>query len=92
MALLHTAKTYLYDMERTVKAASFGNIKNDTLQGIWNSEKYASFRERVKQFEFSPCTRCGGCSYLESNETDCFSNSFPVCGGCLWAQGYIQCP
>jgi hypothetical protein len=29
---------------------------------------------------------------LESNEEDCYGNTFPVCGGCLWAQGVIQCP
>jgi hypothetical protein len=28
----------------------------------------------------------------EKNEEDCFANSFPTCGGCLWAQGVIQYP
>ncbi|HBH13749.1 MAG TPA: hypothetical protein DDX29_11650 [Clostridiales bacterium] len=27
-----------------------------------------------------------------SNEKDCLKNEFPACGGCLWAQGVIQCP
>ncbi len=26
------------------------------------------------------------------NEEDCFGNTFPTCGGCLWAQGVIRCP
>jgi len=92
MALLHTAKTYLYDFERTVKCASFGNMKNDSLIGIWHSKDYTAFRERVRKFEFSPCTVCGGCDYRDSNEEDCFGNPFPVCGACLWAQGFVQCP
>jgi hypothetical protein len=28
----------------------------------------------------------------EANEEDCFGNGFPTCGGCLWAQGVLQCP
>jgi hypothetical protein len=28
----------------------------------------------------------------ESNQEDCFGNTFPTCGGCLWAQGFIRCP
>ncbi|OGN93594.1 MAG: hypothetical protein A2Y88_12875 [Chloroflexi bacterium RBG_13_48_10] len=31
-----------------------------------------------------PTNRC--------NLEDCFGNSAPACGGCLWAQGLIQCP
>ena len=41
---------------------------------------------------FSPCHVCVGCSLLEKNEEDCGGNAYPTCGGCLWAQGSIQCP
>lgn len=92
MALLHEHITYLYGLERRIKPYFPGNLKEKTLHGIWNSGEYADFREKVYQFDFSPCHICGGCSYLESNEEDCFGNTFPVCGGCLWAQGVIQCP
>lgn len=33
-----------------------------------------------------------GCEMSEANEEDCLGNTFPACGGCLWAQGIIQCP
>jgi hypothetical protein len=33
-----------------------------------------------------------GCNLSETNEEACFGNPFPTCGGCLWAQGVIQCP
>jgi hypothetical protein len=46
----------------------------------------------VIAFDFSPCVHCGGCEWAESNEMDCFGNSFPVCGDCLWARGVILCP
>ena len=35
---------------------------------------------------------CGGCNQVDANKEDCFGSTFPTCGGCLWAQGVIQCP
>lgn len=92
MALLHEHITYLYGLERRLKPYFLGVLHEKSLQEIWDSREYQEFRERVYQFDYSPCHICGGCSYLESNEEDCFGNTFPVCGGCLWAQGVIQCP
>ena len=92
MGLLHSHRTYLYGLERRVRSHAFGDIREGDLFDIWNSKAYADFREKVKAFDYSPCHVCGGCSLLESNEEDCYGNTFPVCGGCLWAQGVIQCP
>lgn len=91
-ALLHTHKTFLYGLERAVLAHHFGDIRTDDLRNVWRSPAYAAFREKVRDFDFSPCHLCGGCSLLEKNEEDCYGNTFPACGGCLWAQGIIQCP
>ncbi len=63
-----------------------------TLLRYGTQSLYAEFREKVKTFDYSPCHLCGGCSLLEKNEEDCYGNTFPACGGCLWAQGIIQCP
>jgi MoaA/NifB/PqqE/SkfB family radical SAM enzyme len=90
--LLHTHRTHLYGLERTVAAYLLGDVKSGNLLTIWNSEPYTRFREKVRDFGFSPCHVCGGCTMLEKNEEDCYGNTFPVCGGCLWAQGIIQCP
>jgi len=92
MGLLHSHKTYLYGLERRVRAHAFGDVRTGDLFDIWNSAAYAEFRDKVKAFDFSPCHVCGGCSLLETNEEDCYGNAFPACGGCLWAQGIIQCP
>ena len=92
MGLLHAHKTYLYGLERRVRAHAFGDVRESDLVDIWNSKAYAEFRDKVKIFDYSPCHVCGGCSMLESNEEDCYGNTFPACGGCLWAQGVIQCP
>jgi MoaA/NifB/PqqE/SkfB family radical SAM enzyme len=92
MGLLHSHRTFLYGLERRVRAHDFGDVHERDLFDIWNSEAYARFRDKVKAFDFSPCHVCGGCSLLETNDEDCYGNDFPACGGCLWAQGIIQCP
>jgi MoaA/NifB/PqqE/SkfB family radical SAM enzyme len=92
MGLLHSHKTYLYGLERRVRSHDFGDVRTGDLYDVWNSKAYTDFREKVKAFDYSPCHVCGGCSLLEKNEEDCYGNAFPACGGCLWAQGIIQCP
>jgi MoaA/NifB/PqqE/SkfB family radical SAM enzyme len=92
LGLLHPYTTYLHGYERHIRAYSLGHIDARPLDDIWSDPEYVAFRERVDAFEFSPCTICGGCDDFESNETDCVGSPFPACGGCLWAQGVIQCP
>ena len=92
MALLHSHKTFLYGGERRIRAHDFGNVRTDDLAAVWKSAAYAEFREKVRAFDYSPCHVCGGCTLFENNEEDCYGNAFPACGGCLWAQGVIQCP
>jgi len=69
-----------------------GNVRQRPLLDLWLDPDYVAFRQRVQNFEFSPCTFCGGCDWAEANLEDCRGNILPSCGGCLWAQGVIQCP
>jgi MoaA/NifB/PqqE/SkfB family radical SAM enzyme len=92
LALLHSHENYLFEKKRTVSRWRIGNINEMPLAQIWNLPEYQKFRERVEQFDFSPCTYCLSCEMPEANQEDCFGNTFPTCGGCLWAQGIIQCP
>jgi hypothetical protein len=92
MGLLHPCTTYLHGYERHIRAYSLGHIDARPLDDIWSASEYVAFRERVDAFEFAPCTTCGGCDDFRSNETDCVGSPFPACGGCLWAQGVVQCP
>ncbi|NMC12092.1 MAG: radical SAM protein [Chloroflexi bacterium] len=92
LPLMHNHTSYLDGRERTVKKYLIGNINNHSVMDLWQDKAYAEFRARVQQFDFSPCTLCGGCDLSETNEKDCYGNNFPTCGGCLWAQGLIQCP
>ena len=92
MGLLHSHTTFLYGSERFIRSFEIGDLQTSSLGAIWSSRRYREFRERVRTFDFSPCHVCGGCQILEENVEDCYGNAHPVCGGCLWAQGIIQCP
>lgn len=92
LALLHSHENYLFEKKRTVTGWQIGNIDDTPLAELWNQAEYRQFRERVEQFDFSPCTYCASCEMSEANQEDCFGNVFPACGGCLWAQGVVQCP
>jgi len=93
MALLHSHSVHFHGAERRNKSHAFGNIAERGLREIWNSKDYSLFREKVAEFNFAPCHVCGGCGLSADNSGDCGGNVFPgTCGGCLWAQGIIQCP
>ena len=92
LALMHSYPSYLHDRTRFTRKHVIGNINNDTLSNLWITPDYVELRTRVQDFDFSPCSLCGGCDLSLANEEDCFGNGFPTCGGCLWAQGVVQCP
>jgi MoaA/NifB/PqqE/SkfB family radical SAM enzyme len=92
LPLLHTHITYLHGKERVNRRHILGNVEEHDLLDLWCDPEYVAYRQRVQSFAFPPCTFCGGCEMSEANEDDCFGNEFPACGGCLWAQGVIQCP
>ena len=92
MGLLHTADTYLGQHKRRIRHHAFGNVGEQSLGEIWNSEAYRDFRRRVHEYKFAPCLFCGGCEQLEENQADCVGSLAPTCGGCLWGQGFAVCP
>jgi len=92
LALLHSHESYLFQLKRSVTRYRLGNLNETSLTDIWQSDEYKAFRNKVEQFDFAPCTYCASCEMAESNQEDCFGTTFPTCGGCLWAQGIIQCP
>jgi MoaA/NifB/PqqE/SkfB family radical SAM enzyme len=96
LPLLHNYTNYLSSLdgigEHFSKHWHVGNIQKYDLIKLWNMPNHLAFRKRVQQFSFPLCYGCGGCDLIAKNEEDCLGNKFPVCGGCLWAQGVIQCP
>ncbi|NLH50633.1 MAG: radical SAM protein [Myxococcales bacterium] len=92
VALMHSHSCFVLGREKRLERHSVGNVNVDSLAAIWKREEYRRFRKRVRQFDFSPCTRCGGCELSENNDTDCIGSPFPTCGDCLWAKGLLLCP
>ena len=90
--LMHAHTSYLHGKPRMNHGHAVGNVRERGLLDIWLDPEYVAYRERVQGFEFAPCTFCGGCDLSEANQEDCLGNTAPACGGCLWAQGVIQCP
>ncbi len=92
LPLLHSYRSYIDEREHFRRRHRIGGLAESSLAGIWHSPDYVRFRESLEQFDFSPCTYCGGCELSETNESDCTGHLFPTCGGCLWARGLVQCP
>lgn len=90
--LMHSYSCYITGRNKQMKRYVLGQLDREELTGVWNKQEFIRFRDTVKHFDFSPCAECGGCDLSESNEEDCFGNTFPTCGDCLWAKGIIQCP
>ena len=92
LPLLYTHRHYLGNRERTSREYFVGNICEHDLLSIWNDARYRELRKRLQDFDFSPCAFCNSCEMALENVDDCFGNTRPTCGGCLWAQGLIRCP
>lgn len=92
LSLLHDHPEYVHGRRRQITSVTLGNVNQQRLIDIWRSPEYSALRARLRDFDFSPCTTCGGCERFPENITDCTENPAPTCGGCLWAQGLIQCP
>lgn len=92
LGLLHTHDSYLEERLRHSFAFSIGNVNKTPLNELWTQTDFVGLRERLQQFDFSPCVYCNTCEMSEQNTEDCFGNRQPACGGCLWAQGLITCP
>ena len=92
LPLLHTHRGYLGLRPRTSHAFSVANVNDRGLLEAWTDPAYVALRERLLDFDFAPCTICNSCDMADDNLEDCFGSPTPACGGCLWAQGFIQCP
>ena len=79
-----------------IKKRVFGNISRQSLDAIWQSDEYTSFRNEAEQYEYSPCWSCaqGPCSAIVNDDgsyaNDCYG-SFVPCGHCQWNLGGIRC-
>jgi MoaA/NifB/PqqE/SkfB family radical SAM enzyme len=92
LPLLHAHALCINDHTRTWPDFTLGSLVERGLSAIWNDAAYRAFRRKLDEFAFAPCTTCNSCDLPDENGEDCFGNVHPACGGCLWSQGFIQCP
>lgn len=92
VAMMHSYPCYIMGRRKEIRRYTLGNVDQEDIKDIWHKEEFRRFRGQVQQFDFPPCTDCGPCPLNVNNEEDCFGNTFPVCGDCLWAKGVLQCP
>jgi MoaA/NifB/PqqE/SkfB family radical SAM enzyme len=92
LSLLHDHPEYVHGRRKEVTSYTLGDINQQSLRTLWESAEFSGFRARLRDFPYSPCTTCGGCERFPENYEDCTENYFPTCDGCLWAQGFIECP
>jgi len=88
--LMHSTTCYIMNRKKQIRRYEVGRLSAQSLRAIWETPEYVAFRQRVRAFDFPPCTDCS-CDMAERNEEDCFGNPFPVCGDCLWARGIVRC-
>ncbi|MFT5699377.1 MAG: putative metalloenzyme radical SAM/SPASM domain maturase [Desulforhopalus sp.] len=94
--LWHTYSCRILKNEAKVKKRSFGNVSHKTLDEIWQSRNYSSFRQEAGSYEYTYCWTCaqGPCPTLLTDDgnyaNDCYGSQVP-CGHCQWNLGGIRC-
>ncbi len=91
---LHSMKPYVMGRKKQIQPKHFGSILEKPLLTIWKDPQYLWFRYRVGNQFFPSCPDCAQraiCSFVDSNEYDCWSNT-PSCADCLWWRRILICP
>ncbi len=93
--LWHTQPVHMGETKK-IHCKSFGNILEQDLLEIYQSEPYRQFRKAVRRYDYPFCYSCtlGPCSDIigenQPFQSDCFGIEVP-CGHCLWGFDAIRC-
>jgi len=81
---------------KLVRRVSFGSVRTSSLEEVWSSPRYVSFR-RVRQNLPASVPWCADCPfatrkcwYLDTNEYDCYGNEVG-CNECVYSAGLANC-
>jgi len=88
----HTA--YILGAEKKIQRFRLGNIFQEDLTHIWDSDGYRSLRDKFRYYDFPDCFTCRGaemCLNRLNGDHDCFLSETP-CSDCLWAKEVVICP
>ena len=92
--LWHRYRCFASGWQQEVQPKVFGNLTENGMLEIWNSDSYRTFREQVTDYDYPTCAGCSlaPCDYVQTDrfEQDCHIREVP-CGACLWCMGVFQC-
>jgi putative metalloenzyme radical SAM/SPASM domain maturase len=92
--LWHRYNCFASGWDQKVRPRTFGDLKSETLQAIWNNQEFSAFRKSVISYDYPFCISCrlAPCDYVQTEEfeQDCHVKGEP-CGSCLWCMGLFQC-
>lgn len=77
LPLLHTHTSYWEGRPRLSRRCTTGSLEDRSQEQIWNDLIYVAFRQKVQEFDFSPCILCWNCELSDTNEEDCIWESTP---------------
>lgn len=89
---MHSHTYYMFDRPRHVSRLSFGNIRSESLERIWNSQAYRRFRSMIGNVDIPSCIDCiyvEDCWYTWVG-ADCWASG-NSCTACLWSRGVFKC-
>jgi hypothetical protein len=72
----------------------FGNILEEGVLDIWNSEEFRSYRRNVLKYDSPVCAgcRCSPCDNAGNEMLEQDRNvDFEPHDGCLWSSGVFRC-
>ncbi len=94
--LWHTYSCRVLGEEVQVQEATFGTIRKQPLEKIWQGLEYTKFRQEAGRYDYASCWSCslGPCATLVNDNiltaNDCYGSQVP-CGHCQWNLGGIHC-
>lgn len=93
--LWHGYSCFLDGALKRVRPKVFGNVRERSLQDIWNGQEFQSFRREVLEYDYPHCGSCTAapCADIlgeQPFEYDCHGVEVP-CGHCPWCSGGFHC-
>jgi len=96
MDFAYSHNLYVNMHMKKVHEVIFGDLREETIEDIWNGENYKELRNIRKNIDDNIpwCGDCQfstlGCFFAETNDRDCYANELG-CGECLYSVGLSRC-